>query len=221
MPPISPTTPLDGPMAGSSARGTPIASSSPSSHSSVSQIHQQRAARVGRVGHVHARQVPGQPAVDRARRQLAGLGARARARQLVEQPRELGAREVRRERQARLRAEAVDRAERRDPLGAARVLPHDRVGERAPALALPQHDRLALVGDADRRDVGRRWRRPPRSASPMHARERARISPASCSTQPGRGVIWRCSCCAVATVRPRSSKSMQRLLVVPWSSAAT
>ena len=37
-----------GPIAGSSARGMPNASSSPSSQSSVREVHQQRAARVGR-----------------------------------------------------------------------------------------------------------------------------------------------------------------------------
>src|SRR6185295_15514573 len=47
----------------------------------------------------------------------------------------------------------IDIAEPRHALGTARVLPHDRVGERAPALALPQNDRLALVGDADRGHV--------------------------------------------------------------------
>ena len=45
----------DGPISASSARGTPIASSRPSSHVERVQIHQQRAARIGRVGRVHAR----------------------------------------------------------------------------------------------------------------------------------------------------------------------
>ena len=162
------------------------------------QIHQQRAARVRRVGRVHAREVPGQPAVDRACGQLPRLGACARAGQRVEQPRQLGAREVGRERQARLRAEAVDLAERGHALRAARVLPHDRVGERAPASRAPTA-RPSRAGwrcrSPPHRPAARRPRRAPRS---MQARERCRISAASCSTHPGRGRIWRCSCWAAA-----------------------
>jgi hypothetical protein len=38
-------------------------------------------------------------------------------------------------------------------LGRARVLPHDRVVQGAPGAALPQHGRLALVGDAEGGDL--------------------------------------------------------------------
>ncbi len=48
----------------------------------------------------------------------------------------------------------------------------------------------------------------------------AQISRASCSTQPGRGKIWRCSFWAMATMAPLASKMMQREDVVPWSMAA-
>ena len=54
-----------------------------------------------------------------------------------------------------------------------------------------------------------------RSATRMQVRTRSRISSASCSTQPGRGVIWACSSWWLATGCPARSKRMQRLLVVP------
>ena len=59
------------------------------------------------------------------------------------------------------------------------------------------------------------------NATRMQVRTRSRISSASCSTQPGRGVIWACSSWWLATGCPVRSKRMQRLLVVPWSMAAT
>src|SRR4051812_31129351 len=58
-----------------------------------------------------------------------------------------------------------------------------------------------------------------RSASDATLDCEAQISLASCSTQPGRGNIWRNSCCATATIAPWWSKTMARELVVPWSSA--
>ncbi|CAM5476998.1 hypothetical protein SFUMM280S_01090 [Streptomyces fumanus] len=59
------------------------------------------------------------------------------------------------------------------------------------------------------------------SAPATTARTLAQISVASCSTQPGRGKIWRCSRWSTATTAPPRSKMMQRLDVVPWSIAAT
>src|SRR3954453_4966707 len=46
------------------------------------------------------------------------------------------------------------------------------------------------------------------------------ISSASCSTQPGRGKIWRCSFCPTDTTRPSASKIRHRDEAVPWSTAA-
>ena len=46
------------------------------------------------------------------------------------------------------------------------------------------------------------------------------ISTGSCSTQPGRGKIWRCSFWPTDTIRARSSKIMQRDEAVPWSMEA-
>ena len=121
-------------------------------------VEQQRARGVRRIGDVRAalREIPRDPCVDRAERELSALGADARARNVVEQPRELRAREIRVEHEAGLRAHRFLGA-RRAQLGALRrgatVLPHDRVVERLTGLPIPQHSGLALVGDADRADL--------------------------------------------------------------------
>ena len=59
------------------------------------------------------------------------------------------------------------------------------------------------------------------SASLTTASTLSRISTGSCSTQPGRGRIWRNSRWAVATTLPALSKIMNLVLVVPWSMAPT
>src|SRR5579872_1593587 len=61
----------------------------------------------------------------------------------------------------------------------------------------------------------------PRNASATTARVLIRISFGSCSTQPGRGRIWRSSRSAIATIWPPRSKTMKRVDVVPWSIAPT
>src|SRR3954470_13690033 len=60
-----------------------------------------------------------------------------------------------------------------------------------------------------------------RSATRTQVRTRSMISSASCSTQPGRVVIWACSSWWLATGCPVRSNRRERLLVVPWSMAAT
>jgi hypothetical protein len=60
-----------------------------------------------------------------------------------------------------------------------------------------------------------------RSASVTTCWVLAQISAASCSTRPGAGMIWRCSVWARPTSRPSWPKTMHRVLVVPWSIAAT
>ena len=57
-------------------------------------------------------------------------------------------------------------------------------------------------------------------ASPTTASTLRQISSASCSTQPGRGKICRCSRPARAATCPAASKIMQRDEVVPWSMEA-
>ena len=105
-----------------------------------------------------AGQVPDQPAIDRAKGQLAGLGLLARAGNVLQYPRNLGRRKIRVEQQPGLRADHPLCAifhqlltERRSPP----VLPHDRVIDRLPRLAVPHNRRLALVGDADAGHIAR------------------------------------------------------------------
>src|SRR3712207_6381281 len=58
-------------------------------------------------------------------------------------------------------------------------------------------------------------------AWPTTSRVLAQISLASCSTHPARGKICWCSFWPTETTAPSWSKIMQRVLVVPWSMAAT
>ena len=122
------------------------------------QVEEQRARGVAGVGHMQpaAAQVPHQPAVDGAEGELAALGAGARIGDVVEQPGELGGREVRIELQTGAHAHVLGPARGAQALALGRgaaVLPDDRGGERTPAGTLPQHGGLALVGDADGRHL--------------------------------------------------------------------
>src|SRR3712207_2072872 len=58
-------------------------------------------------------------------------------------------------------------------------------------------------------------------AWPTTSRVLRQISIGSCSTQPARGKICWCSFWPTETTAPSWSKIMQRVLVVPWSMAAT
>ncbi len=123
-------------------------------------VEQHRARRVGHVGDVErpARQVPDEPTVDGAERELARLGARTHALDVVEDPADLGGREVGVDRQAGPRAYLRREAALLEFVAQARaapVLPDDRVVDRLAALAVPDHGRFALVGDADRGDLAR------------------------------------------------------------------
>ena len=147
-------------------------------------VEQHRARRVADVGDVRRaiREVPHEPAVDRAERQLAGLGPRARAGHVVEDPRDLGAGKVGVDDQARAFPDQVLMAVAFQAIADIRgpaVLPDDGVVDRLAGLAIPDHGGLALVRDADAGDVlltkVRRAPAPPRrrrSASPRSRRRR-------------------------------------------------
>ena len=124
------------------------------------EVHQRGARGVADVGDVHsACQVPDQPAVDGAEGQFATLGPHASAGHMVEQPLDLGGGEVRVEHQSRPFAHAglgVAGAQRGTAFAGAPVLPDDGVGDRRPGGTVPQDGRLALVGDADGRNITRR-----------------------------------------------------------------
>ena len=125
------------------------------------QVHEHGPARVRNVGDVHARagaagQVPDDPAVDRAEQEVARFGLLSSAGNVVEQPANLGAGEVGRQRQPHSGAEAVLAAVARkfgDERVGSRVLPHDGVVDRLPGSAIPHDRRLALVSDPDRGQV--------------------------------------------------------------------
>src|SRR5664280_2490061 len=124
-------------------------------------VVKQRPACIRGVGHVHGpiRELPDEPRVDRAEGELAPLRANTRPRQVVEQPLQLRAGKIGVEDEAGLRGErrlVAGRAERVAHRRGSSVLPDDRVRERTPRRALPEERRLALVRDADGRDVAAR-----------------------------------------------------------------
>ena len=121
-------------------------------------VEQHGARGVGDVGGMQRPfgQLPQQPAVDGAERQLAALRLLARAGHVVQQPADLGGGEIGVDDQAGARLDqgcVALLAQLRAQRLAAAVLPHDRVVDRLPGAAVPQHRGLALVGDAQGLDV--------------------------------------------------------------------
>ena len=124
-------------------------------------VHELRAAGVGHVGDVEpsvrpAGQVPDEPGIDRAEQGVAGLRLLARTGDVGEQPMQLEAGKIARQRQAGLGAQAILAAvgrEARHQVVDARVLPDERVAERLAGAPIPQKRGLALVRDADRGEV--------------------------------------------------------------------
>ena len=120
----------------------------------VVDIIEHRAAGVGLVGDVDVAvgQLPDEPGVDRAEEQLAFLRPLARAGHVVEQPLDLRTGKIRIRHEPRLGADLVAPArfdDAVDDVGGAAALPDDGVGDRLAGLLVPDHGRLALVGDAD------------------------------------------------------------------------
>ena len=104
-----------------------------------------------------AGQVPDQKGIDVAENDFAGFRLLANARHMLEQPADFQAAEVSAERQPGLGAEAVGSAlarKLRDVFVYSRILPDQRVGDGLAGFPVPQHGRLTLVGDPDRRQVG-------------------------------------------------------------------
>ncbi len=121
-------------------------------------VEEHGARSVRRIGHVRAiaGELPDEPGIHGAEGELAALGAPARARNLIQQPRELGAAEVGIDDQAGAlgyQALGADLLQLVAHRRGAPVLPDDRVMERLAGLAVPQQRGLALVGDADRHHV--------------------------------------------------------------------
>ncbi len=122
-------------------------------------VVEHRAARVGDVGHVDraAREVPHEPGVHGAKGELARLGALLGTLHVVEDPADLGRREVRVGQEACGRLDVLGHArltrELVDDRGGAPALPDDGVVDRLARRAVPDDGRLALVGDADGGDA--------------------------------------------------------------------
>ena len=117
-------------------------------------VEDQGARGVGGVGRVHlaAGQAPQQEAVDGAEGELAGLGPRPRAGHVVEQPGDLGGREVGVDHEPGLGLDRGLQAVGLEPVAVRRrapVLPDDGVVDRRAGLAVPDDRGFALVGDAD------------------------------------------------------------------------
>jgi len=122
-------------------------------------IKKQRARGVAGVGQVAfaTGQVPDQPGIDRAESQFPGLGFGAGARHVIQQPGQLGAGEIRVQHQSGLLPEGrfmPPGPEQVALAGGAPVLPDDGMVDRPAAGAVPDHGSFALVGDADRGDIG-------------------------------------------------------------------
>jgi len=99
---------------------------------------------------------PQQEGIDITEQHLARFRPLARAGEMVQQPADFQRAEIGGERQPGLGAEAAGAALARelgDVLVHARILPDQRVGQRLAGLAIPQDGGLALVGDAQRRQV--------------------------------------------------------------------
>ena len=115
-------------------------------------VEEHRARRVAVVGGVHAAagEAPDEPAVHGAEGELAARGALGE-RRLREEPLELRRREVGIDDEPRARGDLGGaRRELGAALRGAPVLPDDRARDGLAGGAVPEDDRLALVGDADR-----------------------------------------------------------------------
>ncbi len=103
-----------------------------------------------------ARELPREPGVDGAEGELAALGAHAQARDVVEQPLELGRGEIRVEDEAGLRLNGLLQTfalQRIAARGGAPVLPDDCAVDGLSRAPVPYDRGLALVGDPDRGDA--------------------------------------------------------------------
>ena len=122
------------------------------------QVHQLGAARVGHVGDVLAGQLPQQIRINVAEEQLACISLAARAAYIFQQPMQLERAEISGERQPGAAAKKIFAQLARQPrylASHAHVLPHNGIPHRLSHLPAPDHGRLALVGDPNRRQISR------------------------------------------------------------------
>ena len=166
-----------------------------------------------------------QPRVHRPEQHVAGLGALAQPVDVVEQPADLRSGEVRRERQPAAVAEAVGAlvaAELAHEMVRAHVLPVERVVHRHAGRPVPQHRRLALVGDPERDEVARAPAAAVASASPTTCCDVAPDLHRVVLDVPGpREDVVVLDLADGDDPRARASKTRQREEAVPWSTEAT
>ena len=152
-----------------------------------------------------AGELPHQPAVDGAERQLAGLGPGPRAGDVVEHPRDLAAGEVGVDDQAGAFADEVFVAVALQAIAEIRgpaVLPDDRVVDGLAGLAIPDDGGLALVGDADGGDVARPQVRAPERLGRHRDLRRPDLAAGRVRPSPGCGKICWNSRWPTATMAP-------------------
>jgi mannonate dehydratase len=123
---------------------------------SAMDVEEQRARCIGVVGRVRPApgQLPDQPAIDGAKRQIGG--AVAQAAHVVEQPAQLGAGEIGIDHQSRRGAHCFFEPVALELLALLRgtaVLPDDGAVDRTAAAPIPDDYCLALIGDADRGNI--------------------------------------------------------------------
>ena len=167
-----------------------------------------------------AGQPPDQERVDRAEQDLAARGARAQAVVRVEQVLDLRAGEIGIDDQAGLARGTAARGRRpsadRRSARVMRLCQTMALATGRPRVALPEDRGLALIGDADRGEVGRRDAGACAIASRAVASCDVQIASGSCSTCPGPGNSCGNSCCADRHDRCRArSNTIARLDVVP------
>ena len=154
-----------------------------------------RAAGVGAVCEMNASprsagELPEEVRIDVAEENFTRFGALACAWNVIQHPANLQAAEVGGERQAGLCPKPIGSAVALQ-IGNVRanpgVLPDQRIVNGLPGRPVPEYCRLALVSDADRREVSRGGGLCCCMASSITSSVRRQISLASCSTHPGCG----------------------------------
>ncbi len=157
-------------------------------------IHHERARGICDINVVFARKLPNQPAVDRAKQDIATLGVGTQARATLssshlnfgpEKYVAIGS-PVR-----ALKSFGIAFQRTTDAIRSG-VLPDDGVMHGLAGPSVPDHGRLALIGHTDGGDVPGNQAGSAESALDNRCGAR-QISSASCSTQPACGKSWRCS----------------------------
>ena len=123
-------------------------------------VEYHRACGVGRIRDVDlaARQLPHEPRIHRAEQNLAARGLFACALDMIEQPLDLGAGEIRIGHEPGRAADVLGKPVLDQPvhnIGGAAALPHDGVVDGPSGGFIPQNGGFTLIGDADARHLGR------------------------------------------------------------------